>query len=210
MCGIYTEDNVRAYLATGSLSLSDEIRAETSTKWTTIGQLFEVPQATADSTRPPQNAASPAPSLVPAAGPIPPDLHWIVLLLLYITWVFPFIWSCVQAAFARKIDRDNNAMFGFVISFLFATAGLGTVIFDAVGRAQAFDRLFIDLMRLGSAIAYLLGAFSVRRSMEAYYTTVEPIALRLSGAMTFFFGILYLQYHMSRIARWKMTGLLTP
>jgi hypothetical protein len=27
--------------------------------------------------------------------------------------------------------------------------------------------------------------------------------------MTFFFNILYLQYHMSRIAKWKQTGVLS-
>jgi hypothetical protein len=44
--------------------------------------------------------------------------------------------------------------------------------------------------------------------MLNYYNSVEPINLQLSGAMTFFFGIFYLQYHMSRIARWKRTGVL--
>ena len=45
--------------------------------------------------------------------------------------------------------------------------------------------------------------------MLNYYNSVEPINLRLSGVMTFFFNILYLQYHMTRIARWKQTGILT-
>jgi hypothetical protein len=143
------------------------------------------------------------------ASPVPPNLHWFILLLLYVTWIFPFIWTFVQSSFARKIDRESNAIFGFVVAFFFAVAGFGTVVFNAMGRAQDLDRLFIDLMRFGSAVAYLFGVFSVRRSMEAYYTKVEPIALRLSAAMTFFFGILYLQYHMSRIARWKKTGVLT-
>jgi len=51
--------------------------------------------------------------------------------------------------------------------------------------------------------------FSIRQSMVTYYNTVEPIQLQLSGVMTFFFGMLYLQYHMSRIARWKRTGVLS-
>jgi hypothetical protein len=32
------------------------------------------------------------------------------------------------------------------------------------------------------------------------------VGLRLSAAMTFFFNILYFQYHLSRIAQWKKTG----
>lgn len=207
--GLPTEENVRAYLAAGSLLPSDQIRAETSIEWTTVSQFFQIPQTTPDMGMPPQNIVSPTTGFIGQGGPIPPDLHWFVLLLLYLTWIFPFIWSFVQASFARKIDRDSNAIFGFVIALLFAIVGLWTVIFDAMGRAQPFDKLFIDLVRLGSGTAYLWGTFSVRRSMEAYYTTAEPIRLRLSGAMTFFFGILYLQYHMSRIARWKKTGVLT-
>ena len=52
--------------------------------------------------------------------------------------------------------------------------------------------------------------FDMRRSMVEYYNTVEPIQLRLSSAMTFFFNLYYLQYHMSRIATWKQTGYLSP
>jgi hypothetical protein len=207
--GAYTEDDVRTYLAAGSLRPSDGIRAETSTEWTTIGRLFQIPQATADRAAQPRSTVSPAAGFVRQGGPVPPNLHWFLLLLLYLTWIFPFIWSFVQASFAHKIDRDNSAIFGFVVAFLFAIAGFGTALFNAMGRVQDVDKLFIDLMRLASAVAYLFGAFSVRRSMETYYTTVEPIRLRLSGVMTLFFGVLYLQYHMSRIARWKKTGVLT-
>ena len=39
---------------------------------------------------------------------------------------------------------------------------------------------------------------------------MEPINLRLSGVMTFFFNILYFQYHFTRIAEWKRTGMLSP
>jgi hypothetical protein len=46
--------------------------------------------------------------------------------------------------------------------------------------------------------------------MERYYNTVEPINLRLSAVMTLFFNVLYFQYHMTRIADWKQTGVLRP
>ncbi len=46
--------------------------------------------------------------------------------------------------------------------------------------------------------------------MLAYYNTVEPIGLRLSGVMTFFFNVFYFQHHMSRIVLWKLTGYLSP
>jgi hypothetical protein len=46
--------------------------------------------------------------------------------------------------------------------------------------------------------------------MLRYYNSTEPINLRLSAVMTFFFNTLYFQYHMSRIADWKRTGYLRP
>jgi hypothetical protein len=57
-------------------------------------------------------------------------------------------------------------------------------------------------------ITGLVAVFSMRKSISTYYTTVEPIGLKLSGVMTFFFSILYFQYHFSRINEWKKTGHL--
>jgi len=48
----------------------------------------------------------------------------------------------------------------------------------------------------------------MRRSLLNYYNTVEPIGLQLSPVMTFFFALFYFQYHFTRIANWKRTGVL--
>jgi len=40
-------------------------------------------------------------------------------------------------------------------------------------------------------------------AMETYYNSNENIGLQLSGAMTFFFSSVYLQFHVNRIAKWK-------
>jgi hypothetical protein len=50
----------------------------------------------------------------------------------------------------------------------------------------------------------------MRSDVEEYYNGAEPINLQLSGVMTFFFAIFYLQHHFSRIAQWKKTGILAP
>jgi hypothetical protein len=55
-----------------------------------------------------------------------------------------------------------------------------------------------------------MAVFQMRSSIENYYNTVEPINLRLSGVMTFFFAVYYFQHHFSRIANWKRTGYLQP
>jgi hypothetical protein len=63
---------------------------------------------------------------------------------------------------------------------------------------------------IGGAIIHIIGNFKMRAALQEYYNTVEPISLRLSGVMTFFFSIWYFQYHFTRIANWKKTGYLIP
>ncbi|MNO07523.1 hypothetical protein D3C81_2297500 [compost metagenome] len=57
---------------------------------------------------------------------------------------------------------------------------------------------------------FYCGYYSMRRSMLDYYNSVEPIGLKLSSALLFFFSMLYLQHHMTRIAQWKLGGALRP
>lgn len=58
-------------------------------------------------------------------------------------------------------------------------------------------------------ICLIVSVFKIKDAMEEYYNTVEDIGLSLSGAMTFFFSVIYIQYHINRIARWKKTGVLS-
>ena len=206
--GPYTEEAVRSYLGAGSLYASDNIREESSPAWTTIGQLFQVPVATPPMMQPqaiPMQAYA-----VPQQGVIvPPNLHWFIVLILSITWIFVFIWAIVQASFARKIDPSSNAVWAFI---LWIAVSIGLLVFDVqlvLGNASQSNAQLLLIASVASAISYWAGVFGIRRSMLNYYNTIEPIQLNLSGVMTFFFGIYYLQYHMSRIARWKSTGILT-
>jgi len=57
-------------------------------------------------------------------------------------------------------------------------------------------------------IAYIIGLFSIKLAMEQYYNSTENIGLRLSGAMTFFFNVIYFQYHINSLACRKRMGLL--
>ena len=39
----------------------------------------------------------------------------------------------------------------------------------------------------------------MRNTLERHFNTTDPVGLRLSGVMTFFFGGIYFQYHLNRI-----------
>jgi len=210
--GPYSEETIRRYLAEGSLLASDSARSEGAPSWQPLGQILQYPPVPA---RPP---AIPPPIARPSAGTqiVPPDLHWAIVLLLSCTWIFPMVWAFVQANWAKKIDSNNKATIlyvfwalGELIVIVLYVAGIASIA--ANNDLQSAQGLLgiAALLAFPAGVLYLIGAFSIRKSMQTYYNTVEPIQLRLSGVMTFFFSILYLQYHMSRIAKWKQTGVLS-
>ena len=147
-----------------------------------------------------------------ANSPMPPDLHWaLVMLLSVITFgLFGLIWAFRQAAFVKKIDPTSNAVTLLVLNLLGAIVVIG-LSFAAVGASTntMAEISMVDLVL--EVILFVIGlvmVFGVRKSMVTYYNSVEPIGLQLSGIMTFFFTFLYFQYHFSRIANWKRTGIL--
>jgi hypothetical protein len=114
---------------------------------------------------------------------------------------------------------------GFWIAFALATAQNAAAVnqqlssgssyqatvtnsYAASPRTESPDaaRLFLDFLELASLVLGLIALFSMRKSIEDYYNTVEPIGLHLSGVMILFFNVTYLQYHLSRIAAWRRTG----
>ncbi len=136
-------------------------------------------------------------------APLPPGgLHWALLLLLVVVTfgIFGWIWSFIQANWVKKIDRESKAIIYFVIYIVSWMAG------QALNIAR--EPLLALPAFLAALVFVLMGVFSMRASMQRYYNTVEQRGLRLSGVMTFFFGIIYLQYHLNRIVREKSAGQL--
>lgn len=155
------------------------------------------------------------------SGPMPPDFHWaLVLLIGFFCGIFQLVWLFIEASFVKKLRPDNNAIMflvagivtqilGFVVVFGVAMQSAGNP--DALrGSGLAVSYALFCLMLLGGAALHIVGVFKMREGMVEYYNSVEPINLRLSGVMTFFFNVWYFQYHFSRIAHWKKTGYLMP
>jgi hypothetical protein len=140
----------------------------------------------------------------PQLVPLPPNLHWLILLILSILTrqLFNLIWALVQGNWARKLISDNKPM---VLVAMYPAGMVAGILTMALYRQAAWlGTLFI----LGGAIVYLFGVFSIKAAMEEYYNSTENIGLQLSGVMTFFFGTIYIQYHINALARWKKTGVL--
>jgi hypothetical protein len=147
-----------------------------------------------------------------ANSPVPPDLHWaLVILISALTFgLFGLIWAFKQAAFVKKIDPASKAVTLLVLTLLGAIVQ-GALVYAAMGASMntmaeiSMVELVLNLVLL---VMGLVMVFGMRKSLVTYYNSVEPIGLRLSGIMTFFFTLLYFQHHFSRIAHWKKTGIL--
>src|SRR4029077_11730337 len=139
----------------------------------------------------------------PLLVPLPPNLHWAIVLVLGVLTrqLFNLVWALVQANWARKLCGDNKPM---VLVAMYPAGMIAGVLTVALFRSPAFGGLLI----IAGAIVYLFGVFSIKAAMEEYYNSTENIGLQLSGAMTFFFSTVYIQYHINSIARWKKTGVL--
>jgi hypothetical protein len=154
-------------------------------------------------------SAAPAQS-VAGGGPMPVDFHWALVLLISIVTCFLFAWAwlIVEAAYVRKIKSDSKGMLFAVLAF--GVTFLGGFINGFAREMSGGSGPFGGLFGLAGIVLLEIALFQMRGDLESYYNTVEPIGLRLNGAMTFFFGLWYFQHHFSRIAQWKKTGILQP
>ena len=201
--GPYSLADLQRYVQTGNVAPDDLTQSEGMTDWVPVAQVLgNIPAMAVTS-----GGAAAAPALERETVPLPPNLHWAIVLVLGIVTrqLFNLIWALIQANWARKLCGDNKPM---VLVAMYPasmiTGFLMMVLFRGQGLA-ALGGLFI----LGGAIVYLVGVFSIRSAMEDYYNSTENIGLLLSGVMTFFFSTVYIQYHINRLARWKKTGVLS-
>jgi hypothetical protein len=237
--GPYTVADLQRYVAQGNIALTDLARGETMTDWIPVSQILgniAVPPPPAPappapggvlSTQTPATgtvlaggtAAVAAPAMV-VPGPVPPDFHWAAVLVIGLfCGLFQWVWLFIEAGFVKKIKPDSNFLAFLItgIALLFASVILVYASFFAAVAMNpnnpeppwAFILLLVAAWAAGTVV-WIMGIFKMRAAIQDYYNTVEPINLRLSGVMTFFFNIFYFQYHFSRIATWKRTGYLEP
>lgn len=197
--GPYSADVLQRMMTEGRAAASDLAWKDGMTAWEPLSRVLPAPYSTD----------------FRQADLVPPSLHWLLVLILsaLTLGVFSWIWSLRQAGFVKRIDRGSSAL----ILMVFAVIGqIGTDFFYILAMAtnNSEDRLGLlaieTVIYVVSTIFFLVAVFQMRRSLLNYYNLAEPIGLRLSGVMTFFFNIVYLQYHFSRIAKWKQTGYLEP
>ena len=200
--GPYTLEDLQRYVASGNVLLTDLAKSEDMPDWVPVAQIL----GTAVPASP--YAAPMAPAAYPASSgilyPEPPNLHWgLVLLFTFLTCgVFALVWDFVQVLWMKRVDPQSKAFMYFIVLAVLWFISLG----NSVGRTAVVMHgglphtsllsLFISLALLVLLIVY---RFVMRDSLEQHFNGPEPLGLRLSAVMTFFFGGLYFQYHLNRI-----------
>jgi hypothetical protein len=216
--GPYSTEDLGAYINSGHVLQTDLAWKEGMANWLPISQIY--PSAVKNPAPPPRpsqpNAAlanNPAhqsalsnPSLSQSAMPLPPSLHWglVMLFSLLTLGIYNLIWVFIQQSWIQRISPETATsgtlcLIGYVVLFIAAN------IFQANGNL-----LLYLILLIASIILFWSWAFGAANAMRGYYNQTEPIGLKLSGPMVFFFFNLYIQHHMTRIANWKKTGYLTP
>jgi hypothetical protein len=228
--GPYTLADLQRYVAQGSILPTDLTRSEGMTEWTPVSQVIgNIPIPLAAGTAAGAYAGGTAyggsgtvydgsttgfgVQAVPIQGSslVPPDFHWGLVLLIgiFTCGLFFSAWMIVEAVFVRKIKPESKGLMFVIISIVASyLGGFANGFYSALNHTN--PQPLSGLITLVSVAILLVGAFEMRRDLKEYYNRVEPICLRLSGVMTFFFAVFYFQHHFSRIAQWKKTGILVP
>lgn len=211
--GPYSLADLQRYVQDGHVLPEDMAQSEGMTEWVTVSQILgDIPASS------PFSAVSVTAEFVQPLVPLPPNLHWSVLLVRYLSElpyaifkifsVVSVVWMFIQANWARKLSGKNTALVLVAMEVTGLLSGSFLAGISVVVHMRGLAGIGTFIIFAG-AICGIVAAFKIRDAMEEYYTTVENIGLSLSGAMTFFFGVIYIQYHINRIARWKKTGVLS-
>ena len=94
-----------------------------------------------------------------------------------------------QASYAKKVDPGNQAT-GYYLAYLgvYVVSVVLTVASGAEGSIPG------TLLSLAAGVCAIIGTFKVRAALQVAFN--RP----LSAVMTFFFNVLYFQYHMHDVA----------
>jgi hypothetical protein len=126
--------------------------------------------------------------------PLPPRLHWAVLLFLLASsealafWLFPepyrnfavFViaaaWPTYLCLWVRRIDHRASSLYWAIASLV-----------------TGFGFLF-------SWLLYIVVIFELREELLDHYNRREPIGIRLNWFLTILFSFVYFQYALNKIA----------
>jgi GYF domain 2 len=207
--GPYTLEDLQRYVASGNIAPTDLAKSEDMPDWLPISQILNVPAAPGIATQPYMTPANYPTTTIPY--PDPPNLHWALLLLFgFLTCgIFTIVYDVIQTLWVKKIAPTSQVLLYYVVFMGLEVINLGSNI----GRMSLYMHgqpppptgssilysLLSFCISISVLVMFIVYRFAMRSELERHFNGPEPIGLRLSGVMTFFFGGLYFQYHFNRI-----------
>jgi hypothetical protein len=215
MYGPYTLEDLQRYVASGNVLLTDLAKSEEMPDWVPVTQILGTqslgtpPLGTAGA---PVSPAYPTPAAYPqqpgVAYPDPPNLNWGLELLLgfFTCGLFVVVWNLIIASWANRIQPASKALMYYIVATVLILLNFGGSwgIFIAITHHEHPHRSVLgSLLSLACWVVRLIARFTLRDTLEQHFNGPEPLGLRLSAVMTFFFGGIYFQYKLNEINQVK-------
>src|SRR5215831_15066309 len=133
--GPYNLADLQQYVQSGNISLGDLAQSEGMSEWVPVSQVIgniPIPVTSYGA------ATAPALMPVPEFVPLPPNLHWAVLLILDIfsRQLFNLIWALVQANWARKLIKNNKPL---VLVAMYPAGIIAGIVAEVVSGSGSDD-----------------------------------------------------------------------
>ena len=199
--GPYTLEDLQRYVASGNVLPSDMAKSDEMPDWLPVAQILGTPAAPPAYVAPVPQAYT-QPTGIPY--PDPPNLNWGLMLLLgFFTFgLFVIAWNFVIATWAKRVQPASKALIYYVIGtiLVFVNFGGSYGILISLGHHQhPHHSVLGSIIGIASWIVRLIARFTLRDDIERHFNGPEPLGIRLSGVLTFFFGGIYFQYKLNQI-----------
>jgi hypothetical protein len=211
MYGPYTLEDLQRYVASGNVLLTDLAKSEEMPDWLPVAQILGTsPLGAAEP--PASTPAHPTPAAYPqqpgVAYPDPPNLNWgLELLLGFLTCgLFVVVWNLIIASWANRIQPASKTLLYYIIATVLIVLNYGGswgVVIAMTHHVHPHRSILGSLISLACWVVRLIARFTLRDTLEQHFNGPEPLGLRLSAVMTFFFGGIYFQYKLNEINQVK-------
>ena len=216
MYGPYTLEDLQRYVDSGNVLPGDMAKSEEMPEWVPVAQVLGMPSAAAPGyATAPGHAAAPghrAPTGYATVAGVgysdPPNLNWgLELLLGFLTCgLFVVVWNLMIAAWAKRVEPASKALIYYILATALIVMNFGSSwgTFLAISHHGVYHHnLLGGFISLVCWVIRLMARFTLRDTLEQHFNGPEPLGLRLSAVLTFFFGGIYLQYKLNEVNRLK-------
>ncbi len=204
--GPYTLEDLQRYVASGNVLPTDLAKSDEMSEWLPVSQILG-----------PAGVPTPTYATVPAYPPTsgvsypdPPNLQWGLELLfgLFTCGLFVVVWNLVIATWANRVQPTSKTLMYYIIATVLIVLNFGGsygVVISIAQHHPHHQSFTGSLISIATWVVRLIARFTLRDTLEHHFNGPEPLGLRLSAVMTFFFGGLYFQYKLNEINQIKQT-----